>query len=93
MYIDVETINSLAKLLGSLTILGGALIALYKFVDRDKRQSKIIQDIQEEQTLLCYGIKACLQGLAEQGCNGPVSEALGKLEKHLNRQAHKWEEL
>ena len=65
MYIDIETINSLAKLIGSLAVIGGVLVALYKFVERDKKQSKLIKDIQTEQTLLCYGIKACLQGLAE----------------------------
>ena len=89
MYIDIETINSLAKLIGSLAVIGGVLVALYKFVERDKKQSKLIKDIQTEQTLLCYGIKACLQGLAEQGCNGPVHEALDKLDKHLNKKAHK----
>ena len=47
----------------------------------------------EEQTIMCFALLACLKGLREQGCNGPVAEALGKLEKHLNRQAHKWEEL
>ena len=26
--------------------------------------------------------------LKEQGCNGPVSDALNKLEKHLNQAAH-----
>lgn len=88
VYVDVELINSAAKLLGSLVALGGALIALYKFYERDKRQSKTIKAIQSEQTLLCYGIKACLQGLAEQGCNGPVHEALDKLDKHLNQKAH-----
>lgn len=89
MYIDIETINAVAKLIGSLAVIGGVLIAVYKFVERDKRQSKLIKDIQTEQTLLCYGIKACLQGLAEQGCNGPVHEALDKLDKHLNQKAHK----
>ena len=88
VYVVVELINSMAKLLGSLVALGGALIALYKFYERDKRQSKTIKAIQSEQTLLCYGIKACLQGLAEQGCNGPVHEALDKLDKHLNQKAH-----
>lgn len=88
MYVDIELINSAAKLLGSLVALGGALIALYKFWERDRKQSKIIKSIQSEQTLLCYGIKACLQGLAEQGCNGPVHEALDKLDKHLNQKAH-----
>lgn len=91
VYVDVELINSTAKLLGSLVALGGALIALYKFYERDKRQSKTIKAIQSEQTLLCYGIKACLQGLAEQGCNGPVHEALDKLDKHLNQKAHQEE--
>ena len=89
MYIDADTINNIAKLVGSLAILGGVAVAAYKYIERDKRQSKLIQDIQEEQTLLCYGIKACLQGLAEQGCNGPVHEALDKLDKHLNKKAHK----
>ena len=89
MYVDIEVINGAAKLLGSLVALGGALIALYKFWERDRKQSKIIKSIQSEQTLLCYGIKACLQGLAEQGCNGPVTEAIGKIEKHMNQEAHK----
>ena len=88
MYIDIETINAVAKLIGSLAVIGGVLIAAYKFVERDKRQSKLIKDIQTEQTRLCYGIKACLQGLAEQGCDGPVHDALDKLDKHLNQKAH-----
>ena len=37
---------------------------------------------------MCYGIKACLQGLVEQGCDGPVHDALDKLDKHLNQKAH-----
>lgn len=45
--------------------------------------------IQVEQTLICYGVLAALKGLQEQGCNGPVTAAIDKLEKHLNVQAHK----
>ena len=89
MYIDADTINNIAKLVGSMAVIGGVVVAAYKYIERDKHQSKLIQDIQEEQTLLCYGIKACLQGLAEQGCNGPVHEALDKLDRHLNKKAHK----
>lgn len=88
MYIDIEIINAVAKLIGSLGVICGALIGIYKFVERDKRQSKLIKDIQGEQTLLCYGIRACLQGLIEQGCDGPCKEALDKLDKHLNKKAH-----
>ena len=88
MYISMENIHELAELLGSLAVIGGALVALYKFLERDRKQGTSIRNIQEEQTLLCYGIKACLQGLAEQGCDGPVHDALDKLEKHLNQKAH-----
>ena len=88
MYISMENIHELAELLGSLAVIGGSLVALYKFFERDRKQGTSIRNIQEEQTLLCYGIKACLQGLAEQGCDGPVHDALDKLEKHLNQKAH-----
>lgn len=88
MHITADTINDLAKLFGSLVIIGGVFLSVYKFVEQDKKQSKVIKSIQEEQTLLCYGIKACLQGLAEQGCDGPVHDALDKLDKHLNQKAH-----
>ena len=44
--------------------------------------------IHEEQTLVVYGLLACLKGLAEQGCDGPVTEAISKIEKHINQKAH-----
>lgn len=47
-----------------------------------------IADMKNEQQLLTYGILACLKGLKEQGCNGPVTEAINKIEKHLNQRAH-----
>lgn len=47
-----------------------------------------MHSINEEQTLLTYGILACLKGLREQGCNGPVSEAINKIDKYLNQKAH-----
>lgn len=36
-----------------------------------------------------YGVLACLMGLKEQGCNGPVTDAIHAIEKHINKQAHK----
>lgn len=47
-----------------------------------------IHSIKEEQTLQCYCILACLKGLAEQGCNGPVHDGIKKMEKYLNQKAH-----
>lgn len=54
---------------------------------RDKHESDN-NFIQEEQTLVIYGLLACLKGLKEQGCNGSVTEAIDKIEKHINQKAH-----
>lgn len=42
----------------------------------------------EELQLLTYGVLACLKGLQEKGCNGPVTEAANKIEKYINQRAH-----
>ena len=52
------------------------------------KHEKDQSESQEEQTLVIYGLLACLKGLAAQGCNGPVSEAIDKIEKHINKKAH-----
>ena len=54
---------------------------------RDKHETDNTA-IQEEQTLVIYGLLACLKGLKEQGCNGSVTEAIDKIEKHINQKAH-----
>jgi len=52
------------------------------------RHDAAIKEVNEEMALLTYGILACLKGLKEQGANGPVTEAISKIEKHLNEKAH-----
>lgn len=51
-----------------------------------------IKKIEEEACLHTYGILACLKGLQEKGCNGPVTEAIEKYEKYLNKRAHDQED-
>lgn len=51
-------------------------------------QAKAFDSILCEQTLIIYGLQACLKGLAEQGCDGPVTEAINKIDKHINKKAH-----
>lgn len=86
-----------------LGVIGGVLIAAYKFLKKPEELEKKIQKIRatheedirkinEEQCLITYGLLACLKGLKEKGCNGPVTEAINKIEKHLNKQAHDMEE-
>lgn len=86
--ITVDGIIKLASLLAALSVIGGVALWVYRFVERDKKQEKELAAIRKEQTLICYGVLACLKGLKEQGCNGPVTAALDKLEKHLNEKAH-----
>ena len=61
----------------------GVVVAVFKVFQINKKQSDFIKSIEDEQTLLCYGLKGALQG-----CNGPCKDALDKLEKHLNKKAH-----
>lgn len=94
-----QTIITAAAVLGALGAIVGALVKFVHWMDRQKQQDTDIKALREthnhdidamkqEQTLLVYGILACLKGLKEQGCNGPVTEAINKIEKHLNQKAH-----
>ena len=91
MYIDLELLLSVGRVIGLLGTFAGAVAAACRVIDRDRKQSAKIQAIQAEQALICYGVLACLKGLREQGCDGPVSDALVHLEKHLNQAAHEAE--
>ncbi len=86
--ISTQTIITAAACIGALIALVGYLFKGYDFVKRQEKQDTIIKDMMEEQQLLTYGVLACLKGLKEQGCNGPVTEAVNKIEKHLNEKAH-----
>lgn len=88
MEILTEAAKSAAELIGALTVIGGVVFGIFKFVESQKRQTKRQEAMQDELTVICYGLKACLQGLAEQGCDGPVHDALDRLDKHLNKAAH-----
>jgi hypothetical protein len=91
MYIDVDTIIKAASLLAAVSALVGAVIAVYKVIEANNRQSKVISAMQEELAVVCYGLRGALQGLIENGCDGPCKEALDKLNKHLNKSAHNTE--
>lgn len=88
MWIDVDTIIKAAALVTALGVLGGVAVSLYRASERDRKQSEIIKEMMAEQSLICYGLRGALQGLIEQGCNGPCKDALEKLNKHLNEEAH-----
>ena len=53
-----------------------------------KHHEEDIASIKEEQALMIEGILACLKGLSEKGCNGPVTKAIERYETYLNQKAH-----
>lgn len=97
--LDWQNIITAAAVLSAIIALVTAFSKLVRWVDQQKKQSEDIVEIRQhhetdmatikkEQTLLVYGVLACLKGLKEQGCNGPVTEAIKKIEKYLNETAH-----
>lgn len=99
MYLDADMIIKIAAVLGALSAIGAAAYKLIKWLQEQGKQSKDIeelrkkqaadiQDLKDEQCLMSYAMLACLDGLKQLNCNGAVTEAHNKLEKHLNQRAH-----
>lgn len=87
---DEELANKQSELEGKVEDLTDKVDTLEKGLDKLKSHHESdMAESREERQLIVYGLLSCLKGLQEQGCDGPVSEAVEKLEKHLNAKAHK----
>lgn len=85
----LELITSTASAITACGVVLGIIFAVYNWYLKNERQEDAIKAIKEEQSVLTRGVLACLKGLKEQGCNGPVTDAINDIETHLNKQAHK----
>lgn len=85
----VEIIKLVAEIISAITIIFGVIFACYRWYLKQKKQDADIKAIKEENTLICYALRACLDGLEQLGANHTVPVAKEKLEKHLNILAHK----
>lgn len=47
-----------------------------------------INDSKEERLILLKGQLACLKGLKEQGCNGPVTQGIKDIEEYMIKKSH-----
>lgn len=94
-----NTILTVSAVIGAIVAITAYFAKVVRWVDKQSKQDEQIKSLQKhhnadisaiqvEQTLLVYGILACLKGLKEKGCNGPVTEAIDKIEKHINQKAH-----
>lgn len=84
-----QIIITIASVITALGVIFGVIFAIYRWYLKQEKQDKDIKSIKEEQTLLTYGVLACLKGLKEQGCDGPVTTAINQIETYINKQAHK----
>lgn len=96
MQIDII---KLAEIIGACSVILGVIIGGYKLYDRlldhisdlERRmtaQEKELERMKKEDTLVIFALRACLDGLKQQGCNGKVTEAFDMLDKHINKAAH-----
>lgn len=89
MYIDWQTIITAGSVITALAVAVKYFTKAHKWFLKQEKQDGEIKSIKEEQTILVYGVLACLDGLEQLGCNHSVPLAKDKLEKHINLQAHK----
>ena len=83
-----QSVITAAAIIGALVALVSYLRKLFGWFARQEKQDAEIQAIKTEQSLMTFGVLACLKGLQEQGCDGPVTEAIDKIERYLNQAAH-----
>lgn len=99
MTVTWQTVVSVAAIIAAALALYNYFAKVVRFLDKQKKQDEELADlrkhhdddmkeIRQELTVLCYGLLSALKGLAEQGCDGPVHDAIDHLEKHLNKRAH-----
>lgn len=100
MVITEQTIITAGGVVSALLLIGGIALRVHKWYLKRERQDEQIEElkkhheedlqrVREENTLICYALSACLDGLQQLGANHSVPDAKEKLDKYLNQQAHK----
>lgn len=89
MYITWQTIITSGSVLAAVTAIFAMICKVHKWYLQQEAQTTEIAHMKEENTLICYALSACLDGLQQLGANHSVPLAKDKLDKYLNQQAHK----
>ena len=96
MNIDV---GSLAVTAGAIMTIGTPIVILSKAILKmlkkldcntaDIATVKVdVRESKEERQIMLKALLACLEGLHEQGCNGPVTRAIDEIKDYMMRKAH-----
>lgn len=95
--ITLGQIVSAIALIGSISAFFIAILNWYKKTIADKLNNfeqritsleKDSKDNKQENLILLKGQLACLKGLKEQGCNGPVTQSINEIENYLLNKSH-----
>ena len=92
---DKITLGQVKTIIGTITVIGGFFVAIFrwysknisnKITDYENRIKSLENEShinKEQNTILLKGQLACLKGLKEQGCNGPVTQSINEIETYL----------
>lgn len=86
---SAQLVLLIASVITAFGVIFGAVFSFHNWILKREKNDTDIKAIKEEQSILTRGVLACLKGLKEQGCNGPVTEAIQDIEEYVNKQAHK----
>lgn len=95
----METVIKISAFSGAIIALWGLIYGVAKWFLKQDGQAKRIEALKnkhnedisamkEELCVIDYALLATLDGLRQLNCNGNVTKAHERLEKHLNKQAH-----
>lgn len=88
MTITAQGIITAAAVIGAVVTIFGIIFAAYRWYLRQNKDTEEIKRLKKENTLICYALSACLDGLMQLGANHTVPKAKDKLDKYLNQSAH-----
>lgn len=88
MTVTWQTIITIGAAIGAVSMVFKYYNRGYDLFKHQQEQDKEIKSIKAEQQIIMHGVLACLKGLAEQGADGPVHDAITEIENYLNTQAH-----
>ncbi len=92
---DKITLGQLVGAIGTITVISGFFLTIFRWYTKNisKRLDNYETRIEslekesntnkEQNTILLKGQLACLKGLKEQGCNGPVTQSINEIETYL----------
>ena len=71
--ITAQSLITAAAVLSAVLAIAGVVFAVYRWYLKQNKQNDEIKKIKTENTLICYGLSAALDGLMQLGANHSVT--------------------